>query len=195
MTRCKLSIAVLITGILLTLALPAAAGDFDKQPQLAFRLGGGSAYVSDLEEWENGIGGGMSFLVPAGKHWKIIGETSFWNILSDDDPKPTRYIFYIGPGVDYVTGRQSFFLGGSVGFGSLTYDYTDADGTRKRLDQGGFGFNLHTGFFFKLGDKLGIGPRIDYTYVDIGNQQTFGYLSDYKVAPYWWILSLAVQFP
>ena len=195
MTRCKLSIAVLITGILLALALPAAAEEFNKQPQMAFRLGGGSVYVSDLEEWENGIGGGMSFLVPADKHWKIIGETSFWNIYSNEDPTPTRYIFYIGPGIDYVTDRQGFFLGGTVGYGALTYDYNDADGTRQRLDQGGIGFNLHTGFFFKLGDKLGIGPRVDYTYVNIGSQPTFGYLSDYKVAPYWWILSLAVQFP
>jgi hypothetical protein len=137
---------------------------------IGFNLGAGTADISsdEFEDTDREWGGAGNFrLGGAIKQDLLIGfESTAW--VKDEDGT-TISLTTAMLGVTYYPGNAGLFLRGGVGLGSSSLEVELPNGFTQSKDENGIGLAAAVGYEWRLTRKFAMGPQVDFTYLNIGD--------------------------
>jgi hypothetical protein len=177
-----LSLLALISFLVGSSTTAVAQGYDDVPGEVVFgiALGGGSAGASidaDTEvlastERNGGFAGNFRFgyeLYPG-----VVFGVEFSGWLGDNteeiDGVTLDTTTRVGTGTISVTWFPTptgFFLRGGIGGGRIEQEF-EAEGNRAKWNDSGFGLQAAVGFQWRIRPNIGLGPQVDFGYVDLG---------------------------
>jgi hypothetical protein len=173
------ALRLLTLALVLTLALPAAAGEWSHERDgfyLGFNAGLGSArYKPDVGNEDDGGGGAGAFRLGWGfANQFLVGlESTAWTGSTDLDADLTLSTYKVN--FTWYPAAKGWFV--RMGLGGGTAELKgDVLGTTVTVEDNGGGFGLGAGHEWRLTRKFALGVAADWDMIDL-DEEKFEYLN------------------